>query len=104
MLIRVRVKDSVDSLFIAQQMMTRSVKEQIQRVAKRAIGQASINSDDIRNLQLILPPLVEQRAIAARVSSEFEEARSLRERLTERLAIIEKLPSALLREAFSGRV
>jgi type I restriction enzyme S subunit len=104
MLIRVRVNEMADSLFIAQQMMTRALKERIQRVAKRAIGQASINSEDIRNLEFILPSLPEQRAIALRINAEFEQAQSLREQLAQKLAAVERLPTTLLREAFSGRV
>jgi restriction endonuclease S subunit len=104
MLIRVRISETGDSLFVAQQMMTRALKEQVQRVAKRAIGQASINSEDVRNLELLFPSLPKQRTIAARLHAEFEQAQSLREQLGQKLAAAEKLPATLLREAFSGRI
>ena len=35
--------------------------------------------------------------------AEFREAYALREQLAQRLAAIEKLPAAILREVFSGR-
>ena len=52
----------------------------------------------------ILPPLAEQKTMAARIHAEFDQAQSLREQLAQKLAAVEKLPVTLLREAFSGRV
>jgi len=65
MLIRLRFNDSVDSLFVALQMGTQAVRRQIEGFAKRASGQASINSSDIRNIQIVLPPLSYQKRVAA---------------------------------------
>ena len=104
MLIRVRLKEGVDSLLVAQQMMTRPLRDQVQLVAKRAIGQASINSEDLRNLQVLLPPVNEQRLYSATLQSECAAAESLSAALAAKLAALDHLPAALLREAFSGRL
>jgi len=104
MLIRVRCNDSVDSRFIAQQMGTRVVREQIQNVAKRAIGQASINSSDIRSIQLLLPSLADQQRIAVELTERLAGVERLLRSLAEQLAAIEKLPAALLRRAFHGEL
>ncbi len=99
-----RLKQNVDSLLVAQQMMTRALRDQIQLVAKRAIGQASINSEALRSLQVILPPLVEQRLYSAAIQKEYAAAESLAAALAARLTALDHLPAALLREAFAGRI
>jgi type I restriction enzyme S subunit len=71
MLIRVRLEQSVDSLFVAQQFATCGVREQIETVAKRAIGQASINSEDVRSIRLLLPALADQQRIAAMLNEQM---------------------------------
>ncbi len=77
---------------------------QSERVAKRAIGQASINSEDLRSIQLILPPLAEQNRIAALLNEQIIQAKCLQKELEERSGVINNLPSALLRQAFAGRL
>lgn len=66
MLMRLRFNDEVDSLFIAQQLNTPELRAQVRSCAKKASGQASINSTDVQGLEIIFPPLLsEQRRIAA---------------------------------------
>jgi len=55
-------------------------------------------------LEVPFPPLAEQQKIATRLDAELTAARSLRQSLETRLAEIERLSVALLREAFSGKV
>lgn len=104
MLIRVRLMDSVDSLFVAQQMGHRTIRQQIQGVAKQAIGQASINSTDIRNVKIMLPPFTEQKNISAKLTEKLEQAECLQRSLQEQLDAINKLPAAILRQAFNGEL
>lgn len=102
MLIRVRLSNSVDSLFVAQQMSNGAVRKQIENVAKRAIGQASINSVDLKGIQVVLPPLPQQQRIAAALSEQMEAVEQARKALQEEVDTTSKLPAALLRRAFSG--
>lgn len=102
MLIRVRLGESVDSLFVAQQMRIRAVREQIEKIAKRAIGQASINSKDLRDIQIALPSLSIQQRIAARISEQIAAVERICKALEEELATISTLPASLLRRAFAG--
>jgi hypothetical protein len=104
MLIRIRLHERVDPLFIVQQMSTNHIRQQIEGVAKRAIGQASINSDDIRQLRLLLPPLSAQRQIAADLAQRTSAADGLKRRFEMECEVIAKLPGALLRRAFSGEL
>jgi type I restriction enzyme, S subunit len=104
MLIRVSLINSVNSLFVAQQMNDQSVRKQIQGVAKRAIGQASINSNDIRGLKLILPSLSIQEQIAKDLSNRVEELNKLCLSLKSQLEAINQLPAAILHKAFNGEL
>ncbi len=51
-----------------------------------------------------LPPLTDQRRIAAQLSSQMSSAERLRWALAEQLDAINKLPAALLRRGFSGEL
>ena len=62
----------------------------------------NITQDTIRNIPIVLPPLDEQRTVAARLASELAEATQLRKSLTEKLEAIDRLPAALLAQAFQG--
>lgn len=104
MLIRVQISDGVDSMFIAQQMQTRNIRNQIELVAKRAIGQSSINSNDIRELRLLLPPISVQTNLAQKINRKFKENEELIRLLESQLAEIESLPSAVLGQAFAGQL
>jgi type I restriction enzyme S subunit len=89
-----------DFLFFALQ------SEEFQKQLFDAMKQTTRNQVPItrqRDLRLPLPPLMEQHRIATRLKSEFSAARSLVETLETRLAEIELLPAALLREAFNGK-
>ena len=101
MLIRVRLKESVDSLFIAQQMRTQAVRKQIEEVAKRAIGQSSINSNDLRGIQITLPPL-QTRKSRKNACGENGSSGKGSKTLESQLIAIEQLPGALLRRVFIG--
>ncbi len=63
-----------------------------------------IRTEEVAAVEIELPPLAEQQRIAARINAEFREMQILREHLAQELAAIEKIPAALLREAFSGRI
>ncbi len=103
MLIRVQLDSSVNSLFMAQQMATAAVRKQIEAVAKRAIGQASINSADLRAIEIALPSLDVQEQIAHDLSARVAGAEQTLKALQDQLNTIDKLLPALLRQAFTGK-
>jgi type I restriction enzyme S subunit len=63
-----------------------------------------IRTEEVASVELNLPPLADQRHIAAQLSSQMASAERLRQTLAEQLDAINRLPAALLREAFSGRL
>ena len=62
----------------------------------------NITQDSIRNIPLALPTLDEQRTIAARLAAELAEVTRLRESLSGKLEALDRLPAALLAQAFQG--
>lgn len=102
MLIRVRLSNDVDSKFVAQQLSTKALKEQIQGKAKRAIGQSSINSTDIKQIKIRLPSLKTQSILAGQLENDVSHSHQLHKFLKEEYRAVVEMPMALLKQAFSG--
>ena len=68
-LIRLRFNMRIDSSYGFALLNWSQTKMYFERRAKKAVNQASINQQDIQALPLLLPPLPEQRAIAAVLDS-----------------------------------
>jgi type I restriction enzyme S subunit len=71
--------------------------------AKQTTGIATINRGVLNRFPLQFPPLTEQRRIATRLREQLAEVAQARAATTEKLAALDQLPAALLREAFGGR-
>ena len=63
-----------------------------------------IRTEEVAGVELNVPPLPEQRRIAAQLSAQMASADRLRQTLAEQLDAINALPAALLRRAFSGEL
>lgn len=59
-----------------------------------------IRTQEVAQVPLALPPLPVQRALAARLRSEIAAATELRAALEQKLATLDRLPAALLRQVF----
>lgn len=75
-----------------------------QETASRGGNQPNLNGIFLREQELQLPALSDQRRIAAKLSSQMASAECLRQALAEQLDTINKLPAALLRRAFAGEL
>lgn len=102
MIIRVRLQPGTKSLFIAQQLSTSENRARLQAIAKKAIGQASINSGDLRSIAVCIPPVQVQEEISRTVDAQIRSTATLSASLASKLDTINQLPAALLRRAFSG--
>jgi len=60
----------------------------------------NITQDSIRRIPIELPPLADQRRIAARLRERLAEVAQARAAVQAQLAAINRLPAALLAEAF----
>ena len=62
------------------------------------------NMDELLKEQIPLPPLSEQRRIAALLTEQLAAVEQARKAAEAQLAAINDLPAALLRQAFTGAV
>jgi len=67
-----------------------------------AVGQQRVPTTFIETALMPLPPLTEQRTIAARLEAEMAEVQRMRQAAERQLEAINALPGALLREVFGG--
>lgn len=77
-------------------------REQIEKRTRQIVGQATINRTDLDSIEIPLPPLEEQERVAARLGSRFAVTADLCRASEQQLALIDALPAAVLRRAFSG--
>ena len=69
-----------------------------------SVGQQSVPDDFLSNLEIPLPPLAEQKRIAAILAEQMDAVERARAAAEVRLKTITALPASLLREAFNGKV
>lgn len=69
---------------------------------RRGATKAGLGLDDVRGLELALPPLAEQRRIVAKLDAIFEKTRTNKARLERLPALLEKLKRSILAAAFRG--
>jgi len=70
-LIRVRIDDSkADPDFVAYAINSPIGRQQIDALSRQIIGQANINSEELRGLQVPLPPLAVQKEIVERIAEQ----------------------------------
>jgi type I restriction enzyme S subunit len=80
------------------------VLEAATRTFTGTVGQQRVPDEFLTALEIPLPPLPEQRRIAAILTEQMNAVERARRAVEEELETIEKLPAALLREAFTGRL
>jgi len=78
------------------------LKPKLQALAPQ-MAQPNLSLALLGPTEIPVPPLSEQRAVAARLTAELSAATSLRASLQARLTELERLPAALLRTAFNGQ-
>ena len=69
-----------------------------------AVGQQRLPPDYLKALEIPLPPLPEQKRIAAILNEQMAAVEKARHSAEEELAAIEALPAVLLRRAFQGEL
>lgn len=87
--------------FVAAQLGSPYGKEYFLRHAKQTTGIASINQKVLRGFPLLLPSVDEQRRISSQLEEHLSAAETLREESSREQRIIERIPAAFLRRAFS---
>lgn len=103
--IRVRVdQDRVLPAYIVYVLDTQETKREITLKGKRAIGQVTINQDDLAELLLPLPPLSVQQNIASSLDKDIAVVMKMRAAAERQQGAVTVITSVLLREMFEGEV
>jgi type I restriction enzyme S subunit len=66
------------------------------------IGQSAVKADKLLNLEIPLPPMVEQRRVAGVLKMQMAVVNKARAAAQERIEAVKALPAAFLRKAFTG--
>jgi type I restriction enzyme S subunit len=77
---------------------------ELQKNAKHAVNQSSINQQDVKKASFDLPPLAEQHEIVCRVDALFAFADQIEARFKKAQTHVDKLTQSLLARAFSGKL
>lgn len=100
-LIRTRLRDHAAPEFVSLYLQSDNYWDQI-KLSARGGAQPGCNASQLAQVKVPLPPLRRQRVLAAELEARFAEIATLRIALEARLAAVERLPAALLREVFGG--
>jgi len=104
--IRVRIKcELAEPAFVVAALNSKSVKQQILGKQKPAIGQATVNQDDLSELQIpFTPDLEEQRRVVAYLHSVAQQVSGLEHGHEETDAELKRLEQSILDRAFHGEL
>lgn len=97
----VRPKKDIDRDFVLAAL--RLLEKDIATLGSGSTFQA-IKREDIENIEVPLPSFAEQKRISAILNQKMAEVERARASVGEQMEAIEKLPAALLRQAFNGEI
>src|SRR6266536_870288 len=104
-LIRLRANRSyVVPEFLNLALSSHDVRLQIEVPARSTSGVNNINSDEVRALEIGVPPIAEQQEIVRRVEVLFKTADALEARYRNAKAHVDKLTQSILAKAFRGEL
>lgn len=78
--------------------------QELRKNAKQAVNQASINQQDVKNAEVLLPPIVEQVEIVRIIDSLFAKEQQAKEAAEGVLEKIDLLKKSILARAFRGEL
>lgn len=104
-LIRLRPMSSkVNSKYLIFTMESHYLRIQIEDKAKSTSGVNNINSVEIQNLVISLPPLTDQHRIVQEIESRLSQSEAAEASIAEALQKAEALRQSILKKAFSGEL
>ncbi len=104
-LIRIRSRRTIlDPGFLNLVLSSQDVRVQIELEARSTSGVNNINSEEVRALEFVLPPIDEQKEILHRVEAMFVLADRLQARYERARAHVGKVTQSVLAKAFRGEL
>jgi len=100
-LLLLRTKKSICSpFFLIYVLKSEEVRGKIRNLSRQAVNQVSVNTFDLYNLKLILPPLPEQQRLAE-ILSQIDQTIEKEEQYKEKL---QKIKQGLMQDLLTGKV
>jgi type I restriction enzyme S subunit len=104
-LIRLRVnKELILPEFLQYQFQSYAMRLQIELPARSTSGVNNINSKEVKNLMISLPPLDEQEEIVKRLKSSFSFIEKNENEFKKAKSYTDKLEQSILAKAFRGEL
>jgi len=104
-LIRLRPnKEAVNPRFLNLALSSFKVRLKIELEARSTSGVNNINSEEVRELEILLPPLEEQTEIIHRLNDLFALADQIEARYTKAKAQVDRLTQSILAKTFRGEL
>ena len=104
-LIRLRVNlKKIDPNFLAFFLTSTMGRDAISEIRRTSAGQYNVNSENIRKIELPLPPLSIQKEVAERLLEEYDVVTTIVDCQAVRFAEVDQLMNAVLRKAFTGEL
>lgn len=104
-LMRLRIQEDIAlPSYIQFALSSPEQRQRVESIARSTSGVNNINTEEVRSLPFLLPPIDEQSEIVRRVEKLFTFADRLEEHLSQAQAAVQKLTPALLAKAFRGEL
>jgi len=103
-LVRLRTNSQLNAEYLNYVFKSNFLRKQIEEMARSTSGINNINTDEIKNLQIPLPNIDEQKGIVQKLESLFSIADKIECQYKVLNAKTDKLPQALLAKAFKGEL
>lgn len=93
-------ESKLNPIYLTKLLITSFIKNQILKYAKDAVNQSSINQQDVKKIQIIVPPISLQQQFAELV----EKTEALKEKQKQSEQELENLFNSLMQKAFNGEL
>jgi len=104
-LLRIKADESIlDPYFLLHWLRSNPCKDYYITNARRAIGQASLNQKDIKQIPIRLPILSIQQRICAELKEKMAQGENLQSSIQNQQSALNALPQTILKKAFSGKL
>lgn len=97
MRLRLFLKDDI-APYVNMYFQSNFVRVYLNKISKQAVGQASINQTQLRNLLIPLPPYKEQKKVVSKVDELFALCDRLKERIVESQKVTNQMADSILEQ------
>ncbi|WP_429230914.1 restriction endonuclease subunit S [Aeromonas veronii] len=93
-------EELINPVFLTQQLQMPNIKQQIKNCAKDAVNQSSINQQDVKSFDILLPDVEEQNNFESICNDLIQKSK----KIANGLSLTDNLFNSLSQKAFSGKL